>query len=183
VSALGWIGFLIVATVALPVAAVAATLYPRTRANAVRVHPRPGGLQRLLVLANADCPSASLCAALKRRVGDRAEVFVVAPVLTSPLHFLTEDEEAEREAARARLLDILNAFARAGIRARGVVGCDDPLQAIGDALTHFAATEILLLGRRAQRRGWLERDLERRARDTYGLHVTSLVDVETVSVG
>jgi hypothetical protein len=181
VSTLGWIGLLVVATVALAIAAAAAILYPRTRANARRVHPAVGGPQRLLVLVNAGRPSADLCAAVKRRVAAGGEVFVVAPVLASPLHFLTEDEDGEHELARANLMGTLNAFARAGVRARGTVGSDDPLQAIGDALTDFTATEIVVLGRPAEERSWLDRDLERRARDVYGLPVTRLAEDDVVA--
>ena len=98
----------------------------------------------LLVVADERCDSVSLAAALGAKVAaNDAVVFVVAPVLASPLHFLAEDEERQREDARERLDETLNELTQFGIAARGMVGSDDPLQAIGDALARFPANEIL----------------------------------------
>ena len=55
---------------------------------------------------------------------------------------------------------------------RGAVGSDDPLQAIGDALAVFRAGEVLLVAPEMSRRRWLDYDLERQARDVYGVHVS-----------
>ena len=41
--ALGWIGFGVSATIGIAIAFIAAVLFPHTRANAVRLHPRLGG--------------------------------------------------------------------------------------------------------------------------------------------
>ncbi len=174
-SALGWIGFGVVAMMGLLIGFAIAGLYPLTRTNAVRVHPRPGEPLRLLVVADRSCDNPTLCRGVERRIGGRgAEVVVVAPVLASPLHFLTDAERSEREDAKARLDEALAGLARAGIRARGVVGSDDPLQAIGDALTGFPASEVMLAAPAASRRHWLEHDLERKVRDVYGVPVSVL---------
>lgn len=174
--ALGWIGFGVAATIGIAIACIAAVLFPHTRANAVRLHPRFGGRFKLLVVADARCASASLCrAVVDTLVGRAADVLVVAPVLPTPLHFLAEDEEREREDARVRLSEALLGLTRLGIDARGVVGDDDPLQAIGDALANFPANEILLVVPGERRAAWLERGLDRDARDLYGVHVSSLI--------
>ena len=172
--ALGWIGFGVAGTIGLAIAGLASILFPRTRVNAERRHPRRDGLLRLLVVADAHCDRAALCAAVQHAAGVRPlEVFVVAPVLARPAHFLADAEEREREDAQVRLAEALRALTQLGIEARGLVGTDDPLQAIGDGLAAFAADEILLVPSAGARRPWLEQGLERRARDTFGVHVST----------
>ena len=174
-SALGWIGLGVAATAGLLIATGVSLLFPRARTNAPpRRAPADGGL-RLLVVADLHCDETALCGAVRHTVGERsAEVFVVAPVLASPLHFLTNAEDAEAEDARGRLDEALLALRQLGIQAHGAVGTDDPLQAIGDALASFPADEILLAVREERRRTWLEHHLERRVRDSYGVHVSTL---------
>jgi hypothetical protein len=175
-SALGWVGFGVAAMVGLLIGAAASFLYSRSRTNAPRLHPRSDGPLRLLVIVDTHCDGTALCRAVERTVARRAaEVLVVAPVLASPLHFLTDAEEGEREDARIRLDEALQGLTRLGLEARGTLGSDDPLQAIGDALAGFPAGEILLAAPERGHRTWLERDLERKARDTYGIHVSSLI--------
>ncbi len=174
-SALGWIGLGVAATAGLAIAAGASLLFPRSRMNAAPRRAPADGPLRLLVVADLHCDETALCRAVHHAVGDlAAEVFVVAPVLASPLHFLTDAEGAETEDAQARLDEALLGLERLGVQAHGMVGTDDPLQAIGDALARFPAGEILLAVPEESRRAWLEHDLERNVRETYGLHVTSL---------
>jgi hypothetical protein len=174
-SALGWIGFAVAAALALVVAAAAAILFPRMRANARREHPRVGDPFRLLVAVDSDCSARLVREAILDRGPVRdTEIFVVAPVLASPLHYLTESETSERSAARLRLYELLDGLACGGVAAQGMVGADDPLLAIGDALAAFPATEIMLVANEDARRGWLEHGLERAVRDAYGVHVTTV---------
>lgn len=176
--ALGWIGFGVAAAAGLVAAGAASVLYPRSRANAERLHPRLDGPFRLLVVADGHCDGEVLCEAVQRSLaGRRGEVLVLAPVLARPLHVLTDDEEREREDARRRLDEAVQSLSRLGIPARGTLGGDDPLQAIGDALAGFRASEILLVASDRRRRSWLERDLERRTRDLFGVHVTGVTPV------
>jgi hypothetical protein len=104
------------------------------------------------------------------------------------LHFLTDSEESERADARVRLTEAVAALGQLGLEVRGLVGMDDPLQAIGDALAGFPANEILLATSTQTRGAWLEQGLERRARDAFGVHVSrvdvdgSCVEVPTVRV-
>lgn len=174
-STLGWVGFGVVAAIGLLVGAVASYLYPRSRTNAVRIHPSIGGRTRLLVVADSRCNRGELGRVVQRSLAGRpAEVLVLVPVLASPLHFLTDAEEGEREEARTRLAEVVRGLQRLGIESRGMVGGDDPLQAIGDALADFPANEILFVAPERARRSWLERDLERKARDAFGIHVSSV---------
>lgn len=173
--ALGWIGFGVAAVVGIAVAGVASLLYPRSRTNADRLHPHPGGVFRLLVVADVHCDGPALCDAVQHSIAGRpSDVLVVAPVLASPLHFLTNAESGERTDADLRLSEAVEGLSGLGITARGMLGSDDPLQAIGDALAGFPADEILLAAAASTSRNWLEFGLERRARDAFGVHVSSV---------
>jgi hypothetical protein len=175
-SRLGWIGLGVAAALASFVAVLAVTLFPRSRVNARRERPRIGDPYRLLVVADAGCSTSVLCDAVLDRAVDRdAEVFVVAPVLASPLHFLVEAESMERADATARLSRTLGALERRSIRVRGMLGTDDPVVAVGDALAEFPAAELLVIAAEDSGRHWLEHGLERAVRDAYGIHVTTLV--------
>ena len=79
---------------------------------------------------------------------------VVAPVLPSPLHYLSGDEHVEEADAQRRLDTALVQLRRAGIAATGSLGSDDPLQALGDALATFGAGEVLIVAQ--QDTHWLE---------------------------
>jgi hypothetical protein len=174
-SALGWAGFGVVAAVVLAIGAGVSRLFPRSRTNPPALRAPADGRVRLLVVDDLHCDAATLCRAVEHAVAGRpAEVYVVAPVLASPLHFLTDDEHAEIEDARARLTEALEGLERLGIRAHGSVGADDPLQAVGDVLAVYPAGEVLLAAPGEERRNWLEHDLERRVREAYGLRVSSL---------
>ncbi len=172
---LGWIGLGTAATIVILVAGAASALLPRSRTNAARGQDHPGDASSLLVVVDTRCDTAELCRAVQRSIGgDTVEVLVLAPVLASPLHFLTEDESAERELVHARLTEIVHGLTRLGVAAHGRLGDDDPLPAIGDALVEFPAREILLAMPENADPNWVEYDLERRARDAYGARVSHL---------
>lgn len=173
---LGWIGFGVASAIGLAIAGLAIVVFPRMRANADRVHPREDDRHRILVVADGHCTGKRLAEAVRAAMmGRPGEVLVVAPVLVSPLHFFNDDEERESEDARARLTEALQALSRLAIVARGTVGADDPLQAIGDAIAGFPADEILLAAPAERHRKWLEDGIERQVRDLYGVHVSSVV--------
>lgn len=172
---LGWIGLAVLAAAGLILGAAAVALLPRLGENATRVHPREGPIYRLLVVSDVDVEPDELVPAIRLRlVGRQAEVRVVSPLVASPLRFLAGDERHERAAAERRLRRTLRTLSEAGIEAKGSVGTDDPLQAAADLLPGFAADEIVFLGPLASRRGWLEQDFERRARDMLGVPVSTV---------
>ena len=174
-STLGWIGLGIVAMVALGIGVSAAALYPRTLLNASRRHPQPGSPSHLLVVADTHCDGGSLRAVVSRTVRSRdAEILVVAPVLASLLHSLTDAEQDEREDAQRRLAETVTGLRTLGFSVRGMLGADDPLQAIGDALAGFPAERILLAASPPGQRSWLERGLERASRDAFGVPVSTV---------
>jgi hypothetical protein len=76
-----------------------------------------------------------------------AEVLVVAPALNSWLRHWLSDEDPARRRASERLTSTLEQLRRRGVRAFGLVGDADPLQAVTDALRSFPADEIVIAGR------------------------------------
>jgi len=172
---LGWIGLGVVALIALTIGSAAVVLFPRLGVNAVRQHPRAGERYRLLVVAEADIEAAELGAAVGTRLLARnGEVLVLAPAVGSALRFFTTDEQSAERRAQARLARALASLEQRGIAAVGVVGTDDPLQATGDVLAGFAADEILFVAAQPASRRWSERHYEHRARDLFGLPVSTL---------
>jgi hypothetical protein len=159
--ALGWIGLGVVALVAPALTAAAVVLFPRMRSNPARpARPRAA---RVLVLADAACTPDALCETIAAHVAPAAaDVLVVSPVLASPLHYLSGDEEHERAAAQARLDAVVAALAARDVHARGELGADDPLQALDDTAPRFAATEIVLATSSTPH--WLETDVVEHAR-------------------
>lgn len=157
---IGWVGFGIVAAVACAVTAAAAFLFPRMRTNA-DPSAAPGDAT-VLVLADSSCPADRLCDALQPRLAGARDVLVVAPVLPSPLHYLTDDERREHVEAEARLRSIVAELRARSIRARGELGADDPVQALDDALARSSAAEVVVASSPAPH--WLETDLVAHAR-------------------
>jgi len=173
--ALGWIGLAVASALVITIALAATRLFSRTRVNAARLHPRPGLVYRLLLVVERDAPGWQLRGGVQARVsGKPHEVFVLAPVGVSLLHFLTEDEAESRALAELRLERTLRLLGELGVPARGSVGADDPLQAIGDTLAYFPADEILIVDGEDSAGPWLEDGLEVKARDLFGVHVSGL---------
>lgn len=174
VPTIGWIGFAIVALIALGAATAATRLFGRVRVSARRTHGEPGDRFRVLVVVDSTEELPGLCAVVGSRVaGRRAEVRVVAPAVVGALHFLTDDEQREEREAGVRLARALRALAAVGIPAVGATTvADDPLVAIGDALAAHPADEIVVEA--SARRTWLEEHVEAEIRDLFGVHVVTV---------
>jgi len=71
-------------------------------------------------------------------------VLVVVPALVSTVQSLTGAVDDEREKAQQTAETLAGELSRAGLQARGVVGADDTVLAIEDALREFGADEIVL---------------------------------------
>jgi len=173
---LGWIGLLVATIVATLAGTAVVVFFPRARTNAEGPHPHAADVYRLLVVTDVEVEPWELRSAVELRVlGRRAEVRVVAPIVTpTPLHFLTGDEHEEEDLADERLAEALHTLHAPGIQATGSVGADDPLQAAGDALVGFPADEILLVASLPTTRTWLEQDFERQAGAAFGIPVTTV---------
>jgi len=133
-------------------------------------------MTRILVIANETVEDSALRRAIRSRVGgDRAEVLVIAPALNSRLRHWVSDEGEARAAAASRVRGCLDRLAAAGIRARGLVGDSDPLQAIADGLRLFSADALVISTHPEQRSHWLARDLAGRARARFSLPIVHVV--------
>ncbi|MEZ5101840.1 MAG: hypothetical protein R3C15_18990 [Thermoleophilia bacterium] len=174
----GWIGFGVVAAVVSVLSIGAIVLLERVEdeAGTDRAVPLPlpvDGRHRVLVVADVGCAAGDACPAIVSHLpAGGAEVLVVAPSVVSPLHRLTDDDARERAAAGRRLDEVLAALAGRGVRARGLVGAETPLEAIEDALAAFPADEIVVLAPPTAQARWSEVDLVERARIAFGRPVT-----------
>jgi hypothetical protein len=74
-----------------------------------------------------------------------ADVLVLAPLDISSLDRWTSDVEGSREAARRRIAVSMGSLAAARLDAHGLVGDDDPVQAVEDALRTFPAHEVVFV--------------------------------------
>jgi hypothetical protein len=181
VPAGGWAGLGVVTAIAAGLAVATIVLLERAEAQAgsdpVGLAPLvTDGRRRLLVVADVGCQGADSCPAILTWIGTApdANVLVIAPAIVAPLHHLMDDDARERAAAGRRLDEIIGILAERGVRARGMVGADVPLEAIEDALTSFPADEILLLAPPPEHAAWSERDLADLARRTFGRPVTHI---------
>jgi hypothetical protein len=181
VPLLGWIGFAVVAAVVLGASVVLALFLVRSSTHAGErpstVRPAaPSEVRRVLVILDETCPVDGLCRSLLARTrGRELEAYVVAPALVSPVHYLDSDVDAAAGAARGRLDATLAAFESTGIRARGAVGSENPLEAISDALVTFPADEVVIATPPTVTSNWLERGIVTRAQALLEQPVTHLV--------
>jgi hypothetical protein len=131
----------------------------------------------VLLLANETVGARGVMDRLKELVGDgTAEVFVVAPALTSsPFKHLAGDVDDAIEAARRRLDASLQALRELGFDVRGEIGDSDPNLALEDALRRFPADEVLISTHPPGRSKWLERDVVDKARADVTVPVTHVV--------
>jgi hypothetical protein len=132
--------------------------------------------RRILVVANETVGGSTLRDRIRERSeGVRAEVFVVAPALNSPIRHWASDEDGARAVAEARLQESLSLLRAGGVRARGEVGDAEPLQAIEDALRTFGADEIIISTHPEGRSQWLERGVVSAARERFAVPITHVV--------
>lgn len=176
-----WVGFGVVAVIATALAVATIVLFERLDASAgtdgtAASRPASDGRQRLLVVADVGCEGTDVCPLILSKIRSRphADVLVVAPTIASPVHHLMDDEVRERAAAGRRLDEIVSLLKHEGVKARGMIGSDLPLEAIQDVLAVFPAGEIVVLAPPAAASAWSERDLVERARKTFALPLTHI---------
>jgi GABA permease len=130
--------------------------------------------QRILYVANQACGNPALCAEVRAHAAAGAEVHVVAPVLSSPLHRWTSDDAEDQALAEARLEESIGCLRRHGLRVRGTLGDAHPVQAIADALFGFPADEIVICLEEPERPHWLRKGVVEGARQRFQLPVTEI---------
>jgi hypothetical protein len=137
--------------------------------------------RRLLVISNATCTGAELFREIRERADEaETEVLIVAPALTSRLHYWMLDLTEGIADAQARLTVSLERCAAAGIAARGALGDANPLQAIDDAMRVFHPDEIIIATHPPGRSNWLERDVVTQARQRFAIPITH-VEVDSTT--
>jgi hypothetical protein len=130
-------------------------------------------MKRILVVANRTLLEQHLLDELRRR---RAESVVFVHVLVPASHptgFWT-DQQAEVE-ARARLADLLETLAIAGIGATGEIGDSSPVNSVLDVLRTRSFDEIIVSTLPAGVSKWLAQNVVRRLQAATGLPVTHVV--------
>jgi hypothetical protein len=179
---IGWIGFAIVAAIVLCLAALVPIGFERTRVSAPRPAQSRDGDERLLVVADPLCSEALLCEAIVARRG-HADVHVVVPLRVSALHFMTDDESAERAEAEQTMSTTVGLLRQRGDPATGSVGTDKPLESMSDALGALAAARVLLATLPDSETYWLERGLLEKARRLTPLPVEHAVVAAPTAAG
>ena len=172
---LGWIGFAIMSTVLLGLAALAPLAFEHTRVSALRPANSVDRQTRLLVVADSHRNEGALCEEIVARLGDAAAVHVVVPVRVSHVHFLTDDENRERHHARQTMLRTIALLQEQAAAATGSVGSDKPLESMTDALGSFPATRVLLAMPPEEESYWLEGNMLAKARRLTRIPVTQVV--------
>ncbi|MGH2885623.1 MAG: hypothetical protein ACRDPA_23475 [Solirubrobacteraceae bacterium] len=99
------------------------------------------------------------------------EVYVVAPTLTTRLQSLTGDVDRARASADDRLRTVFDHMHADGLEPRGVVGDEDQVTAIADALTGFDADLMVLRlhAEGSEHENWREHRLVKRVRSRFDL--------------
>jgi len=131
---------------------------------------------QLLVIANEEVEGTVLVEIVREIVVSRnGDVLVVAPALNTRLRHWMSDCDSAREAAAMRLTALLARFHRAGVAARGEVGDADPMRAIEDAMSDFAADEIVIATHPEDHANFLAHDVVARACARFSVPVVHVV--------
>jgi len=147
----------------------------REAAREARARGASRGGRHVLVIANEALSGEQLRERIVGPGDERVEVDILAPVLTSQLHYGVSDIDRELDEARARLERSLAWAREQGIVSRGEVGDPSPTTAIEDELRDFGADEVIVVTHPAERETWQERgELERLQREL-DVPVTHLV--------
>ena len=143
----------------------------------VEVAPGNRDTHRILVVANRTIEGRELLAEIASRTeGRRSELLLVCPALAgSRLQHLASDIDGARAEAEQRLERSLAALRDAGLRARGVVGDDDPFAAATDALATFGADEVIISTLPPESSRWLELGVVEQLRRDVPLPVTHVI--------
>jgi hypothetical protein len=172
---LGWVGFTIVSIIVLGLGALAPLAFERTRVSPQRPAATVDARKRLLVIADSHCSATAVCAEILARLHGHVAVHLVVPVRVSHLHYLTDDESKEGQAAERSMLTSVGLLRQRGVSATGSVGSDKPLESMTDALGSFPANDVLLATPPDGESYWLERDLLDKARGLTAVPLTQVV--------
>ncbi|HZC31440.1 MAG TPA: hypothetical protein VE261_07970 [Gaiellaceae bacterium] len=132
-----------VAVAALGIAAICIVYLRRSRPArtlaSAPAHRGPRDERRALLLVDKP-PSDSALASLRLRAN---RVLVVSPARTTRLRHWVSDLDDAREKARRRMDVTVTRMRSAHIQTDAVIGDDDPIRALDDALRSFGGDEIV----------------------------------------
>jgi hypothetical protein len=149
---------------------------PLREAAAEAVRATGSATPHVLVVANRTLQGEELLAELRRRAGAGAELRIVAPILTSRVHYIASDVDKELAEAHARLAAALAWADAEGIPASGKVGdVNVALGAIEDELRLFGADEVIISTFPPGASNWLETGIVGRLRDELDIPVRHVV--------
>jgi nucleotide-binding universal stress UspA family protein len=101
--------------------------------------------KRVLVVTNENLADANeVPEAILPLIDEAAEVYVIAPTLTTWLQWVATDIDGARVAADQRLQTVFDHMHAEGLKPLGTVGSEDQVVAIADALAEFDADLIVL---------------------------------------
>lgn len=134
-------------------------------------------MHRILVISNRTCECPAVIDEVERcaRVASGAVVLLVAPAVNSRVKHLVSDTDAALADAQERVDNAIGQLAERGVSISGAVGDANPLQAIEDALTLFAADQLIVATHPPEHSHWLEKKLLDRASQRFGLPTTHVV--------
>jgi type IV secretory pathway TrbD component len=118
--------------------------------------------RRVLVVTDETLASANeVPQPILDHIKEADEVYVVAPTLTTWLQSLTGDIDSARASADERLRTVFDHMDASGLESHGMVGDEDQVAAIADALDGFSADLILLRlhARGSENENWREHRL------------------------
>jgi hypothetical protein len=134
--------------------------------------------KRILLVVDPTFGDARVVRPSVRAVVERHadEVYVVAPIFTSRLAWVTNDDSDAIADAEQRLAATLQQLYDRDVEADGAVGDDASiLTAIGDALAEFPADEIIVAVHADHDRHWRERNLADKIRSRHSQPLIQLV--------
>jgi hypothetical protein len=133
-------------------------------------------MSRVLLVASQASIGPQLMREIRFRVREPStEIFVLCPVLDTPVEHWAGGSDADRATAREFLHSLLDQLNATGIEATGSVGENEPLVAIEDALRRFPADEILIATHPFDERGWLEHGIVAKIRARSELPITHIM--------
>ena len=132
--------------------------------------------KRVLIITNERVANpAGVPEVIAEQVREADAVCVVAPVLTSRLHSLVSDIDAEFHEADERQRMLVSGIGSSGPAVSGQVGDEDPLQSVADALVLFPADALIIGVHASDDANWRERRFSQRVRERFGLPVTEVM--------
>jgi len=147
----------------------------RRAAHEEHPHGASPGKRHVLVIANEALSGSALRERILAEDHGRVEVDVLAPVLTSRVHYGVSDIDRGLVDARARLRRSMAWAREHGIAVRGEVGDPSVSSAVEDELRDFGADEVIVVTPPPANETWQERDELERLRRELDVPVTQIV--------